>query len=470
MIRYSKTRVSSSRWGVVTLKNHADSIDKIIKNAIEVMDSSKYQVFEICEGARRETDTLRSELQAVMHDIDATIEKVDQLEIKFREARIRLSEVSRDFQRFGEQDIKDAYENATNIQLEIMIYREKEANLKHRRDDLQKRIRRLERTIERAEIVVSQMNVVLEYLSGDLNQVTRILESAKNRQVLGLKIILAQEEERKRIAREIHDGLAQNLANVILRTEIAERMIGTQEDDLVKEEIGDLKGQVRTSLEEVRKMIYNLRPMALDDLGFIPALRKFVHDFEEKYRIRTKFKLKGKERRLPSAMEVAIYRIVQEAFTNIHKHACASYVLLEIKIFAEHLEIKIEDNGIGLKSSVLRRDLMDHDVRVSVVKPTKTVAKSGNPDSDEEAQDPDPHSEEEGVSSASETFNLWDWEQELSTESTSANSSVIANKSSHFGLVGMRERVDLLEGEFEIRSVPNEGTCIKMKIPIKVVN
>ena len=157
----------------------------------------------------------------------------------------------------------------------------------------------MEKSIERAETIGSQINVVHEYLSGDLNQVTRILESAKNRQQIGLKIILAQEEERKRIAREIHDGPAQSLANIVLRTEIAERMLGKQEFQLVQAELIDLKGQVRSGLEEIRKIIFNLRPMALDDLGLVPTLRKYVQDFEDKTKIRTIFDTIGKEVRLP---------------------------------------------------------------------------------------------------------------------------------------------------------------------------
>ena len=140
----------------------------------------------------------------------------------------------------------------------------------------------MEASVERAETIGSQMGVVLEYLSGELGQVTRIIESAKNRQMIGLKIILAQEEERKRIAREIHDGPAQMLANLVLRTEIVERMLMKQDFKMVQAEIVDLKGQVRSSLEEMRKVIFNLRPMALDDLGLIPTLRKYVQDFEVK--------------------------------------------------------------------------------------------------------------------------------------------------------------------------------------------
>jgi two-component system sensor histidine kinase DegS len=381
------------------LDYRVDAIDQVIRNAIEVMDSSKYQIYEIGEGARNESDALMRELEQIKQEILQTIDKVDQLENDFRLARVRLSEVSRDFKRFTERDIRHAYEVATKIQLEITVFREKEANLRSRRDELQKRIRNVERTIERAETVISQINVVREYLSGDLNQVTRILESARNRQLLGLKIIHAQEEERRRIAREIHDGMAQSLANVILRTEIAERMVGTQQDELIKAELGDLKRQVRLSLEEVRKMIFNLRPMALDDLGFIPALRKYAQDFEEKYKIRTRFELTGKELRLPSAMEAGIYRIVQEAFTNIYKHAHASFVLLDVTVLPEELRILIEDNGTGFSPSDLER-------------------KSGA-------------------------------------------------EGERLGIVGMRERIELLEGDFQIESRPNEGTRITIRVPIK---
>lgn len=375
-----------------------DAIDKVIKNAISVMESSKYQMFEICEGARSEWEALNKELQQVIEETSQTIEQVDKLELDYRRARIRLTEVSRDFQRFREEDIRIAYEAATHIQLQLMICREKETNLRARRDDLQKRLKNLDKTIERAESLVIQMNVVLEYLSGDLNQVAQILKSAKNKQLLGLKIIVAQEDERKRVAREIHDGLAQSMANVVLRTEITEMMLSKQEYTAVKQELVDLKQQVRNGLEEVRKIIFNLRPMALDDLGLIPTLRKYVQDYEEKYKIRTKFELVGRETRLPPAMEVAIFRLIQEAFSNVYKHAKATFVFLEMTFQKHMVKITVQDNGEGF----------------AVEKIEAKIAGSGN----------------------------------------------------HFGLMGMRERVELLEGRMEIESKPNVGTKISMIVPI----
>lgn len=374
-----------------------DDIDRVIKNAVLVMEDSKYQIFEICESARKEMHSLSQELSQVLNEAAEIIDKVDRLELDYRRARIRLTEVSRDFVRYREEDIKTAYEKATHLQLDLMMFREKETYLKARRDELQGRVRNVEKSIERAESIASKINVVLEYLAGDLNQVTRILESAKNRQQIGLKIILAQEEERKRIAREIHDGPAQSLANIVLRTEIAERMLIKQEFQIVQEELIDLKSQVRSGIEEIRKIIFNLRPMALDDLGLVPTLRKYIQDYEEKSRIRTAFDTVGKEIRLPSAMEAAIYRLVQEAFTNAFKHANPTYVVLEMTFQAQMVKLVVKDNGVGF------------------------------------------HVE--------------------SIESKAKNSV-------HFGLIGMRERVELLEGRMDIESSIGEGTKITIHIPI----
>ncbi|MBD3920812.1 sensor histidine kinase [Paenibacillus sp. PR3] len=379
------------------MDNRINDINRIISNAINVMEDSKVQIFEICESARQELQMLELELNTVIQETSEIIKKADELERQYRLARIRLTEVSRDFVKYNEHDIKAAYEKATQIQIEKIMVAEKEQHLKARRDELQKRVKNVDLSIERAQTIHSQINVVLEYLSGDLNHVTRILESAKNRQLIGLKIILAQEEERKRMARDIHDGPAQSLANLVLRMEIAERMIVKQEFQMVQHELIDLKAQVRSGLEEIRKIIFNLRPMALDDLGLVPTLRKYVQDFEEKTRIRTTFETVGREIRLPSAMEAGIYRLVQEAFTNVMKHANATYVSLEMTYQAQLVKFIVSDNGIGFQA---------------------------------EHQEP------------------------------------ISTNGAHFGLIGMRERVELLEGRMDIESIKNQGTKIIIQVPI----
>ena len=91
-----------------------------------------------------------------------------------------------------------------------------------------------------------------------------------------LKIIEAKEDERKRISREIHDGPAQMLANILLRSEIVEKTFKTGQTDNILKEIKSVRQLIRSSLYEVRRIIYDLRPMALDDLGLIPTLRKYI--------------------------------------------------------------------------------------------------------------------------------------------------------------------------------------------------
>ncbi|MCI1113988.1 hypothetical protein MOQ26_23540, partial [Stenotrophomonas maltophilia] len=94
-------------------------------------------------------------------------------------------------------DIRIAYEEASRIQVDLSIFRERENNLKRRRNDLERQLRTLEETIVRAEKLVAQMGVVLGYLTGDLSKIGEALESAKQHQLMGLKVIQAQEEERK---------------------------------------------------------------------------------------------------------------------------------------------------------------------------------------------------------------------------------------------------------------------------------
>lgn len=380
----------------------ADALDRVIKNAIQVVEDSKYQIFEILDQSRAELNSLTEELQKVIKDTSDTADKVDDLEGKFRLSRIRLTEVSRDFVKYTENDIRQAYERATQFQLELSVYREKEAYLRARRDELQLRVRNSMNAIERAETLGSQMSVVTEYLSGgEVGQATKMLESAKTRQMVGLKIILAQEEERKRISREIHDGPAQLMANMALRTEIVERMLSKKDYGRVQEEVADLKKQVRYSLEEIRKVIFNLRPMALDDLGLIPTLRKYTRDYEDKNRIRTVFETRGKEYRLSSAMEAAVFRLIQEALTNAAKHGDPTHVVVEIAYQTQLVKISIRDNGRGFNTEILEQK---------------------------------------------------------------------ANQHVHFGLIGMRERVELLEGRMEIESAENQGTKIVIHIPTNVEN
>src|SRR5690606_35778715 len=287
-------------------------LDSILEKMVNTVDYSKEEIFRIGEQSRQEFLTLTDELKEIKERVGTIIDEVDRLESYSRFARKRLSEVSSQFNKYSEDEIRNAYEKAHELQMQLTVVKQEEKQLRERRDELERRLVGLHETIERADHLVGQISVVLNYLNSDFKMVGELLEDAKQKQAFGLKIIEAQEEERRKLSREIHDGPAQMLANVMLRSQIIDKVYKESPEQGVKE-IHDLRKMVRSALYEVRRIIYDLRPMALDDLGLIPTLKKYLSTIEE-YNDETKisFVCIGSEKRIPSKYEVALFRLVQE--------------------------------------------------------------------------------------------------------------------------------------------------------------
>lgn len=324
-------------------------LDSVLKKTIQTVEGSKEQIFDISENARNECQVIRDELKRMKTEADEVIRQTDELERKFKLSRHRLVEVSRNFNRYGEDHIKQAYEAASQIQVELSLSREKEMNLRNRRDELDRRLKNLTVTIEKAETLMTQIGVVLGYLTGDLGNLSTAMESAQQRQLLSLQVIQAQEEERKRVARDIHDGPAQSMANVVVRTEIAEKILAQGRVEEVKVELRELKATVRDTLAEVRKIIFDLRPMALDDLGLVPTLRKYIEDFGQRTQIDAVLTTLGEEKRMPTTVEVVIFRLIQEAINNVEKHARAKKVEVKLEFQPTQITGLIKDDGLGFE-------------------------------------------------------------------------------------------------------------------------
>lgn len=336
----------SKGQGIMDKKPSIKLLDQILERTLKTLEQGKTEIFDIAENARKEAERVKSELEALKKETAEIIKQVDQMEIINKKARLRLLEVSRDFDYYAEEEIKTAYEKAEDTLIKLTILREKEENLRQRRNDSERRLINMERTVKKAENLVAQVGIVLDFLLGSLNDITSQMEDLHQRSQLGIRIIQAQEEERKRVAREIHDGPAQSIANVVFRTEYVERLLETNIND-ARTELIDLKAQVRNTLQDIRKIIFDLRPMTLDDLGLIPTLRRYIDKFFEQTKIHVELMVIGSAHRLPQSIEVTIFRIVQEALNNIHKHARTKKAKIRIEFQHEPLNIVIEDHGIG---------------------------------------------------------------------------------------------------------------------------
>ncbi|SFQ60912.1 Sensor protein DegS [Priestia endophytica DSM 13796] len=171
-------------------------LDEIFERIIYTVDNSKGEIHRIAEDSRKEFEQLHQELEQLKRKVLETIAEGDRLEINVRAARARLSDVSRHFKIYDEVEVKEAYEKAHNFQTKLMVNRQLEHQLKQRRDEVERRLLTLTETIERAEHLVSQISVILSYLTDDLQQVGEIVEDAIQKEYFGFRIIEAQEEER----------------------------------------------------------------------------------------------------------------------------------------------------------------------------------------------------------------------------------------------------------------------------------
>lgn len=367
-------------------------LDKIVKQTIGAVEQGKAQIYDIYEAARLELENVRRDAERIKQLTAEMIFKVDELEQKERRSRLRLMEVSRNFRVYTEQDVKIAYEETSKLQVDLAVAREQEQNLRRQRDSLEIRLKALKNTVEKAEMLVTQVGSVLGFMGNQMEGVLTQIDSIQQRQLFGAKIIKAQEEERRRVAREIHDGPAQAMANVVFRADVCERLIDTNLER-TKAELKDLREQVRLCLKETRKIIFDLRPMTLDDLGLVPTVRRTLEMFKDRTSIVAELRIFGEEKRLEAHVETGLFRILQEALSNIEKHAQATVATVRMEFSFTAVTAIIEDNGQGFD-----------------------IECSGDNDS--------------------------------------------------FGLMGMKERIDLLDGELTIQSRRNEGTKITVRVPL----
>jgi len=157
-------------------------------------------------------------------------------------------------------------------------------------------------------------------------------------------VINAQEEERRRISRELHDDTAQALTSVLVRMRLLQRQA---QSDVVRDGLLEVLELTAEALDGVRRMALDLRPSTLDDLGLTPAIESYAREFGERWSIETRVRVQGSTERLPRDRELMVYRIVQEALTNIAKHAQARSVEVTLRTEAGHMVVTVHDDGRG---------------------------------------------------------------------------------------------------------------------------
>ena len=245
----------------------------------------------------------------------------------------------------------------------------------------------------------AQITRLAETLNQTLDEVERYEDQVR---ALSGGMIHAQEEERQRIARELHDDTGQVLTLLLIRLKLLEAQPGAE---VIADQIGELRALVSSAIDQVRRLALNLRPPTIDQLGLLPSLRSLVTTFAENTQIEVKLDLpRGAAIHLSPEHTIAIYRVVQEALTNVAKHASAQHVTVTMEATAGALQVTIRDDGRGFA-------------------PEAVPGQNG-------------HSARKGESVAG------------------------------VGLFGMEERARLAGGTLKVQSAPGLGTAVTLRAPL----
>ena len=386
---------------------------RLLTSTIDTIEDNKTQIFDIYQNTRNEVDDARTRLAELKKRVAESIERVDALTVDEQKAKQRLAAVSRNFTEHTEDEIRETYEAVSIIQINLAIEREKEQTMRVERDKLEIRLRYLHNVVARAEHMALSIGSVLSYLSTQVSGVLWKIEAVQKDKFVGARIIKATEEERYRISREIHDGPAQDLANALFTTTITERLMDKDMAE-AKKTLAELREELRKCLTGVRQIIFDMRPMALDDLGLPQAVEQLIQLFGERGKLHGTFSMEGEHYTLPKHVEIAIFRIVQEALNNVVHHAKTNKVRVRMHYTSQALTVLIADDGVGFDPSHLTEE----------------------PEESDDALDMETQRRLRGR---------------------------------HFGVIGMEERAKIIGAAIQILSEPGKGTKVHLRVQNRMV-
>jgi two-component system sensor histidine kinase DegS len=280
-----------------------------------------------------ETQRALREIKLMIEQSQGELSKLTQ-----RNAAIttHLQQVQNQIGQAPAEEVRMAYDSALDAQQRLFVMRGQLEKLQSDKNHLEK------------------YRVALEQAGGSTGTAAGPAAPDGKGQLGGVEMIVnAQEAERQRLSRQMHDGPAQAMSNFILQTEIAMRLLDADPAQ-AKEELSNLKNAAMGTFQKVRNFIFELRPMMLDDLGFIPTIRKYVDAFKEQTSLDVSLTITGTERRLEPYLEVMMFRAVQELLGNTARHSQATSVKVLVDVGNSLVRVSVDDNGKGFDPDVVR--------------------------------------------------------------------------------------------------------------------
>jgi len=293
----------------------------------DVDERNSWEMFQ--DDIRAEFEQSQRALKEITLMLEQSQAELNKLAQRNTAITVHLQQVQSQIETLPRPDIRMAYDAALDAQHRLFVMRGQLEKLQSDQAHLQRYVNLL----ERAQHVVEGGKPAGQMKD---NNATATVEM----------LINAQETERQRLSRQMHDGPAQALSNFILQTEIALRLFDIDQAR-AREELSNLKVAAMTTFHKVRNFIFELRPMMLDDLGLIPTVKRYGDTFKEQMGIEVSVIITGMERRLEPYIEVMIFRALQELMGNAAHHSQASQIKVQINLEDNFVRVVVDDNGKG---------------------------------------------------------------------------------------------------------------------------
>lgn len=311
---------------------------------------------DVIAQIRQEYESIKRRMRENESLMEQSQHEVDRLQQRNVSINSQIRRVQENFDTLPRQDIKVAYEEALDAKQRLLTMRCQLEKLQEGQSQLGHYHDLLENLLE---------------LLGDVNLPSQNQGQQAGRPQLGLagetiiRIVQAQEQERRELANNLHDGPAQSLTNFILQAEVCQRLF-ERDPDRANSELNNLKSAASNTFQKIRDFIFDLRPMMLDDLGLVPTLRRYSDNFANKMEVTVNLNVLGEEsRRLPRHTEVMLFRSVQSLLGISVRQLKAKNIKLVVDVGDTEVRAVLEDDGQGFDPMVdLDPEQGDSDVQV----------------------------------------------------------------------------------------------------------
>lgn len=284
------------------------------------------------------------ETEKALREITLMIEQSqgEVLKLSQRNAAIttHLQQVQNQLDKMPPQEIRGIYDSALDAQQRLLVMRGQLEKLQNEKLHLER--------------FKSTLGQAIHVHGATAASASSTATGSKNPLASVEMLVNAQETERQRLSRQIHDGPAQALSNFILQTEIAMRLMDVDPAQ-AREELNSLKTSAMGTFQKVRNFIFELRPMMLDDLGLVPTVRRYSDAFKEQAGLDINVTVTGSERRLEPYLEVMLFRAIQELLGNAARHSQATLVKIMLDLGEDRVRVSVDDNGKGFDSDSIQQ-------------------------------------------------------------------------------------------------------------------